>query len=319
MAIGNSQGVGTTVSLQDTNALKRTNFRWVVCFLICLMSWIIFMDRTNISIAAPAMMKEFGLSKTQMGVVFSVFAWAYALGGVPGGWLGDRFGPRKMLTLMVLFWSVMTMATAHAIGFVSLIAIRFVFGLGESGAWPTATRGMQHWYPKSERGFVNGATHSAALFATSAVPLIGVAIMRAYGWRSVFHIFGVFGIAWAVLWYFIYRDRPENHKSVNAAELAYIRDAANQGGTAVPAETQKSETKKNPVPWGRLLTSPNLWYLSISYIAFNYTTYFFYYWMPTFLMERHHVSFKTMGLLASMPLFMGAIGALVGGALTDAI
>lgn len=317
MGSGSSQSIGTGVSLTETgrNALQRTNFRWVVCFLIALMSWIIFMDRTNISIAAPAIIKEFHLSKTQMGVVFSAFAWAYAIGGVPGGWLGDRFGPRKMLTLMVLFWSVMTMATAHAVGFASLVVIRFVFGLGESGAWPTATRGMQYWYPKSERGFVNGATHGAALFATSVVPLLGVAIMNVFGWRSVFHIFGLFGIVWSVAWYFIYRDRPENHSRVNEAELAYIQDRESQGSK--PAVEAAKD--KGAVPWGRLLSSPNLWYLAVSYIAFNYTTYFFYYWMPTFLMERHHLSFKSMGVLASMPLFMGAVGALSGGMLTDAI
>ncbi|MGA2990141.1 MAG: MFS transporter, partial [Candidatus Korobacteraceae bacterium] len=257
MESGNSPGLGIGIVL-DAGALKRTSFRWVVCFLICLMSLIIFMDRTNISIAAPAMMKEFGLSKTRMGLVFSAFAWAYALGGVPGGWLGDRFGARRMLTAMVVFWSVMTMATAHAVGFASLVVIRFVFGLGESGAWPTATRGMQHWYPKSERGFVNGATHSSALFATSLVPLAGVAIMRAMGWRAIFHIFGIFGIVWAIFWYFIYRDHPEHHKRVNAAELEHIRDAAVQAGATATTQVKK----KDAVPWRLILASPNMWYLA---------------------------------------------------------
>lgn len=296
-----------------TSALVRSRYRWVVCFLICLMSLIIFMDRTNISIAAPAIIKEFGLSKTEMGFVFSAFAWAYALGNIPGGWLGDRFGPRLMLTLMVLFWSVMTMATAHAVGFVSLVVIRFVFGLGEAGAWPTATRGMQHWYPKSERGFVNGATHSAALLATSVVPLVGVAIMDAFGWRSIFHIFGVFGIVWAVAWWFLYRDRPERHGRVNEAELAYIRQDATPGTAAAPAAANPA------VPWAKILTSRNMWCLAASYIAFNYTSYFFYYWMPTYLIEHHHISLKAMGIMASLPLAAGAIGSLMGGVLTDTV
>jgi MFS family permease len=111
-----------------------------------MMGLILFMDRTNISIAAPGIIKEFGLTKTQMGIVFGAFYWAYALGQIPGGWLADSFGPRKILTILVLFWSIMTVATAHAIGLASLLAIRFAFGLGEAGAWPAATRAMQHWF-----------------------------------------------------------------------------------------------------------------------------------------------------------------------------
>jgi D-galactonate transporter len=294
--------------------LIRSNYRWVICGLICLMSLILFMDRTNISIAAPFIIKEFGLSKTEMGLVFSTFAWAYAIGNIPGGWLGDRYGPRLMLCLMVAFWSLMTMATAHAIGLISLLIIRFVFGLGEAGAWPTATRAMQYWYPKSERGFVNGATHSAALLATSVVPLVSVTIIDMFGWRSLFHIFGLLGVFWGVLWYFMYRNRPEQHKSVSEAELAHIRGDLDDHENAANA---KPSAAKVVVPWKTILRSPNLWFLAFSYVAFNYTSYFFYYWMPTYLVEHHHISLKAMGVLASLPLAAGAIGSLSGGVLTD--
>ena len=208
---------------------KRTSYRWAVLFMIAMMALITFMDRTNISIAAPRMSKDFGLSKTQMGFVFSAFAWAYALGQLPGGWITDKLGSRKVLTLVVLFWSMMTMATAHAFGFISLVVIRFIFGLGEAASWPAGTQAMQYWYPKSERGLVNGVTHSCGQFATSIVPLLGVAIMAAWGWRSIFHIFGVIGIIWAIGWWVMYRERPEQHKRVNAAEAAYIRDGAPRG------------------------------------------------------------------------------------------
>jgi len=290
--------------------LRRTNFRWVICGMVAAMALILFLDRTSISVAAPMMMQEFGLSKTQMGLVFSAFAWGYAIGNVPGGWLGDRYGPRLVLTGMVLFWSVMTFATAHAVGLASLLAIRFVFGLGEAGAWPTATRAMVNWFPKSERGIVSGTTHSAALFATSAVPLLSVFIIEAFGWRALFHIFAVLGLIWAACWWLIYRNSPEQRPQVNAAELAHIGRNA-----AIPGADDASPAA--PVPWSRILRSKNLWFLGFSYIAFNYTSYFFYFWLPTYLVEHHHVSLTSMGVLASAPLGAGAVGSLCGGLATD--
>jgi sugar phosphate permease len=134
----------------------RSRVRWFVLFLISIMYLITYMDRANISVTAAAISSEFHLSKTEMGLVFSAFAWAYAIGQIPGGWLGDRFGPKRVLLAIVVFWSVMTAATAWASGLISLFMIRFVFGLGEAGAFPTATRAMQLWFPKAERGLIQG-------------------------------------------------------------------------------------------------------------------------------------------------------------------
>ena len=292
----------------EVNLGKRTSYRWAVLFMIAMMALITFMDRTNISIAAPRMSKDFGLSKTQMGFVFSAFAWAYALGQLPGGWITDKLGSRKVLTLVVLFWSLMTMATAHALGFISLVVIRFIFGWGEAASWPAGTQAMQYWYPKSERGLVNGVTHSCGQFATSIVPLLGVAIMAAWGWRSIFHIFGLIGIVWAIGWRVMYRERPELHKRVNAAEAAYIRDGAPAGSAA---------RKKTDIPWKLILTAPATWILGIAWSAYTYTAYFFWYWLPTYLLEFRHISLKNMGFLAPLPLFAGAVGVVVGGIITD--
>jgi len=146
----------------------------LVLLLISLMYMITYMDRTGISIAAPAMAKEFGLSQTALGIVFSVFLWAYAIGQIPLGWLADRLGPRLVLLIIVPFWSLMTAMTAIATGVASLIGIRFVFGLAESGAFPAATRAMQLWFPKSERGIAHGVTHSFSRFAVAIVPFLAV-------------------------------------------------------------------------------------------------------------------------------------------------
>jgi MFS family permease len=136
-----------------------------------------------------------------MGFVFSVFLWAYAIGQIPAGWFADRFGPRLVLLIIVPFWSIMTSITAVAAGVVSLAGIRFVFGLAEAGAFPTATRGMQLWFPPAERGIVHGVTHSFSRFAIAIVPFLAVSIVTAFGWRWIFYLFGAAGLLWSFAFY----------------------------------------------------------------------------------------------------------------------
>src|SRR6202047_2366471 len=180
-------------AVSEAAACKPTSTRWVVLFLISLMYLLTYMDRSNISVAAPAIAKEFGLSKTAMGFVFSAFLWAYAMGQIPGGWLGDRFGPRRVLLAIIPFWSLTVVATGLTTGVISLIAIRFILGLSEAGAFPIATRAMQLWFAKSERGLVHGVTHSFSRFAVAITPFVAVSIMAAFGWRTIFYIFGSAG------------------------------------------------------------------------------------------------------------------------------
>ena len=160
---------------------------------------------------------------------------------------------------------------------------------------------------------MNGVMHSSALFAVSVVPLLVVAIMQAWGWRSAFYIFGMIGMLWSIVYYLIYRNRPEQHPGVNQAELAHIRGRSEEGAV----DASKPASKKAKVPWGIILRSPNTWFLSVGYGTYNYSMYFFVYWLPSYLVEHHHVSIKSMGFLASVPLFSGAIGGVLGGALTD--
>ena len=143
----------------DKKTVRTSYVRWSVLAIISLMYMVTYIDRSNISVAAPAIAKELSLSKIELGLIFSAFIWAYAIGQVPGGWLADRFGPRRVLLIIVPFWSLMTSATAFASGLTSLFAIRFIFGLGEAGAFPTASRAMQLWFPRSERGLVQAREH----------------------------------------------------------------------------------------------------------------------------------------------------------------
>jgi sugar phosphate permease len=298
----------------DNASSPPTKTRWLVLLLISLMYMITYMDRTGISIAAPGMAREFKLSPTAIGIVFSVFLWAYAIGQIPLGSLADRLGPRFVLLIIVPFWSVMTAMTAIAGGIASLVVIRFVFGLAEAGAFPTATRAMQLWFPKAERGIVHGVTHSFSRFAVAIVPFLAVSIMVAFGWRWIFYIFGAAGLLWSVAFYLLYRNLPEEHPKVNRAELAHIR-GCDPNGEIGPVELHQHLAP----PWRTIFRSANMWYIAAGYCCFYYGTYFFMTWFPTYLLEYRHLSLKAVGVFASLPLLAGMVGDVVGGSLTDTV
>jgi len=276
-------------------------------YLIC------YMDRSNISVAQPEIAKQFGLTKTAMGFVLAAFAWAYAIGQIPGGWLGDRFGPKKVLTAIMAWWSVGAVLAGAAAGMVSLFSARFFLGLGEAGAFPVATRGMQLWFPKSERGRVQGTTRFFSRFAAAITPLVAGSIMAAFGWRAIFYIFASLGLIWAAAFHCVYRNRPEEHKGVNPLELAQIR-GSNPEISYTPSATQSLAT-----PWNAIFGSPNMWYIALGYCCFFFGTNFYLTWYPTYLREYRHMTLQALGIIGSIPLLVGMVGDLAGGALTDAL
>jgi sugar phosphate permease len=286
--------------------------RWYVLFLISLMYLITYLDRVNISTAAPVISKELGFDKITMGVIFSAFVWSYALFQIPGGWLGDRFGPRGVLTTIVTYWSIMTAFTAAATGALSFTIIRFLFGIGEAGAFPVATRSMQLWYPRQERGLVQGVSHSASRLGAAIAPPFVVAIIATLGWRWVFYICGALGFLWAVLWYFTYRNMPEEQPSVSRAELGYIRGVDEQGNIK-PPQVEHVAT----MPWGVLFRSPNMWAIMCAYFTYVYCLWIFLSWLPSYLVEYRHFTLLKVGIFASLPLWAGVIGDTVGGLATD--
>ena len=308
-----SSTINVPVALSDCGVTAASGTRWTILTLISVMYLITYMDRTNVSVAASAMAREFSLTKTAVGLIFSAFLWAYALGQIPAGWLADRIGPRKVLLFIVPFWSLMTAMTALATGAASLIGIRFIFGLGEAGAFPAATRAMQLWFPRTERGIAQGVTHSFSRFAIAVTPFVAVSIQLALGWRSVFYIFGAAGLLWSAAFYFLYRNLPEEHKRVNRAELAHIRGCDVHGAPVLPA----SQRIRSTAPWKMILHSRNMWYIAIGYSCFYYGTYFFITWFPTYLMDYRHLSLQAVGPFASLPLLAGVVGDIVGGWLTD--
>jgi sugar phosphate permease len=279
----------------------------VILFLISVMYLICYMDRSNISVAQPEIAADFGLDKASMGLVLSAFTWAYAIGQIPAGWLGDRFGPRKVLTVIMSWWSAAAAITGAAAGMTSLLSARLLLGLGEAGAFPVASRGMQLWFPRSERGRIQGTTHFFSRFAIAITPFVAGNIMRAFGWRAIFYTFGFLGVVWSIVFWLYYRNLPEEHWSVNEGELARIR------------EHRIDTTAKPATPWNRILGSPNMWYIALGYGCFFFGTNFYLTWYPTYLREYRHLTLSAMGMLGSIPLFAGMAGDLAGGSLSDVI
>jgi len=286
--------------------------RWYILLLISVMYLITYLDRVNISTAAPLISKEFGFDKVTMGLIFSAFVWSYALFQVPGGWLSDRFGARRVLAAIVAYWSIMTAVTAAAFGATSFIIVRFLFGIGEAGAFPGATRAMQLWYPRRERGFVQGITHSASRLGAAIAPPLVVLIMTYLGWRSVFLICGAVGLIWALWWALSYRNLPEEHDLVNKAELERIRGLDDKGEIKPPPME-----KQTNVPWGTLLRSPNMWAIMCAYFTYVYCLWIFLSWLPSYLVESRHFTLLQVGLFASLPLWAGVVGDTAGGLATD--
>jgi sugar phosphate permease len=299
--------------MPDVDEKSASYGRWYILGLICLMYLITYLDRVNISTAAPVISKEFGFDRITMGAIFSAFVWAYALFQVPGGWLADRFGARNVLTIIVGYWSAMTAATAMATGAVSFIAVRFLFGMGEAGAFPSATRAMQLWYPREERGLVQGLTHSASRLGAAIAPPLVVLIITTLSWRWVFYFSGMIGIVWAIWWYLAYRDLPEEHGLVNRAELTRIRGVGDDG----EINEAHVERKAASVPWGTLIRSPNMWAIMCAYFTYVYCLYIFLTWLPSYLVDARHFTLLKVGIFASLPLFAGVIGDTAGGLATD--
>src|SRR5262245_24192667 len=221
--------------VQPDSAITPTSARFKVLWLIFILTNITYLDRLCISAAAPAITKTFNFSPTQMGYIFSAFTLAYAAFEIPSGWFGDYFGTRKALARIVLWWSIFTALTSAATGFVSLVFVRFLFGVVEAGAFPNIARSISRWFPSSHQGrALSVAFIGNCVGAAICTPLV-FKMVEWQGWRLPFIEFGVIGVVWAVVWFWWFRDRPEEHRSVNREEIAFIRsdqaDAASLGHT----------------------------------------------------------------------------------------
>lgn len=280
-----------------------TRSRFILLRLALALSIITFLDRVAISSAALAIRGELHLTAVQIGWVFSAFTFAYAVFEIPSGWLGDVIGPRKVLARIVLWWSAFTAATGLAWNFVSLLATRFLFGVGEAGAFPNISRSFAKWFPQRERGSAHGVVFMGTRLGGAIAPPIVAWLMGSLGWRQSFFIFGAIGVIWCVFWLKWFRDDPAAHPSVNAQELETI-----QKGIA--------SSERHSLKWSELL-SVNLLFICLMYFCNGYTLYFNLTWLPTYLREVRGFSVQQAGNVAGVVLLTGAIMTATGGWLTD--
>ncbi|MBM3811626.1 MAG: MFS transporter [Acidimicrobiia bacterium] len=287
--------------------MRPSRTRHIVLWLTVAAYMITYMDRVVISAAVPLIQKEFGFDLVTMGWILSSFRWGYALFQIPGGWLGDRFGPRRALSAIVVWWSAFTSITALSWNALSMAVFRFLFGMGEAGAFPIATRSLSRWMLPTERGYAQGVTHAGSRLGAAITPPIVVWLMLSYGWRSPFFLFGSVGLLWAAVWYFYYRDTPEEHSGVNKAELDLIHNSL--GGP-------RSKTSVS-VPWKAILSSSTLWTLSLMYFCYAYCVSVYLDWFPKYLNDHRGYNLKQMGFYAALPLLAGTIGDLAGGWVSD--
>ncbi|HLI82784.1 MAG TPA: MFS transporter [Bryobacteraceae bacterium] len=283
---------------------KPSHARHVVLGLTVLAYMITYMDRQVLAVARPAIRDELGISLVMMGWITFGFRMSYALFQIPGGWMGDRIGARRALALIVTWWSAFTAFTGMAWSAVSMLVIQVLFGFGEAGAFPIATRSLARWMRPTERGFAQGATHAGSRLGAFLTPPIVVLIIAKFGWRPAFFAFGILGAAWALVWFLYYRDTPEEHRGVNPAERELIG-----------AGRKRSEH----VPWRRILAHGNLWILAAMYFCYNFNLNVYQDWFPTYLHDARGLTLTKMGFYASLPLLAGVLGDLAGGSFSDMV
>ena len=286
-----------------------TRVRYRVLAMAVLLAAITYLDRVCISVTAPAMRRDLGLSQVQMSFVFSAFTLAYAIFEIPTGRWGDRVGTRRVLLRIVSWWSSFTIATGAVFSYPSLLVTRFLFGAGEAGAWPNVAITFSRWFPLRERGTAQGIFFSGAHLAGGLTPLLVTALMAYFNWRMLFVLFGSVGFIWAFAWYRWFRDTPAEHPAVSPEERAYIESGrailvSEHGGIAL---------------WRRLLANLTVVFLCLMYFTQVYGFYLYITWLPTYLKESRGFSSLALGILAGLPLTLSAVADVLGGLTTDAI
>ncbi|OWW25323.1 MFS transporter [Zobellia sp. OII3] len=290
---------------------KKSSFfpiRYRMVFGTFILSMIVLFDRILISVAKDPVANDLGLSDKQMGWVLSIFALGYALFQTPSGYLADKFGARKILTAVVGLWSVFTALTGAVFGFGALLVVRFLFGVGEAGAFPCMARAIFNWIPVKERGLVHGINFSGGrLGAAIALPIVAWLIALT-SWRMSFVILGAIGVIWALMWYWWYRDVPREHKSMSENELALIE-----------ADTQKAPKEKVPLSFAKMFGSKAMWLLMGQYFSSNFTFFFCLTWLFPHLKTQYNLDIVEAGFYSSAPFLFGALGNWVSGYMVDAI
>jgi MFS transporter, ACS family, glucarate transporter len=283
--------------------------RFVLVFSTFLLTVLLYVDRACISAAKGDISADLGFSMTEFGWIMAVFTLGYALFQTPAGKLADTKGARGVIAGIVTIWSVLTAVTGFAWNYTSMLIIRFLFGAGEAGAFPALSKVVYNWFPISERGTIQGINFSGSrIGAAFAMPLVAW-MLNEIGWRHTFLVFGVFGILYGVLWFLIFREKPEQGRFIGSDEVEYIKKNRQQSEPGV----------KKTLPFATILKSATMWKTMVQYICSNFTFYFSLTWMYPYIQERFQLGLVEAGFYTSIPLVAGAVGNWLAGIMVDAI
>jgi MFS family permease len=275
-----------------------------VLILLCVMYGITYIDRVNVSTAASVFERDLHLSNTEVGLVFSAFAYPYLVFQVSGGWVADRFGAHRTLTICAIIWATATVLTGLAGSLTTLIPARLMLGFGEGATFPAATRAMSDWMPASRRGFAQGITHSCARLGNAVAPPLVALLIVLVSWRGSFIALGILSFLWAVVWSLYFRDDPAEHPSITAGEIAELP----------PSRKGK---QREPVPWRGLA-----WRMlptTVVYFCYGWTLWLYLAWIPSFFMRSYNLNLKNSAFFSAGVFFGGVLGDALGGVVSDRI
>lgn len=290
---------------QSSTMLKTFPYRYRVLILLFFLILITYLDRVCISLVGVRIKSEFNLNNEEFGWVLAAFSLAYALFEIPSGILGDRIGQRAVLMRIVIWWSIFTVLTGATSGLVSLIAVRFLFGAGEAGAFPTSSGVVSRWFPVSETGRSLSALFVGQNTGAALAPLLVVPVAAAFGWRASFMISGVIGLLWVLVCFAWFRNNPSEMKGISEAEQKLIE------------ENRRFVAERPTFPWRTALTNRSLLALIGSFFCSQWGLYFFIAWMPVYLQEGRHFSESEMKMITFYTFIFGIIGTLSAGFLSD--
>jgi ACS family glucarate transporter-like MFS transporter len=290
--------------------------RWALIFYVFLMSAMSYLDRVNLSIAGPTLQKEFGLTDVQLGYVFSAFVWSYALFQAPSGRIADRFGPRRVLTFGILWWSACTALTGlspagSSIAVPLLVAIRFLLGAGEAVMFPAANRLVASWIPMPERGMATGIILGGVGIGSALAPPLIIWIILNWGWRWAFFIMAPIGIVAALLWYWLVRDTPQEHSWMTQEELGHIE-------SFIPPSA-RGVGKSKAASWRTIFGNRDIRLVTASYFAFGYTAYIFFTWFFKYVKDVRGLDLKTSAFYSMLPFVGISLGSSLGGWISDVL
>ena len=283
-------------------ARAKVKYQHRVLGLLSLLSIITYLDRVCIAVAGPRMQDSLHISPQSWGWVTSVFFLSYSAFEIPTGVMGDRIGARRVLTRIVLWWSVFTSLTGAVSNYFVLLLVRFCFGIGEAGAYPSAAVVIGRWIPVEHRARAWGIVWMMSQIGGAISPLLVVPIQARYGWQASFYLFGFVGVIWGGYWYWWFRDSPAEKAGVTQQELEEL------GGASLH--------KHQKLPWGMALRSGNLWRLMAIAACYVYVLSFFQSWFQTYLVKGRGYSEGDL-VLSSLPYLVGACANLAGGLASD--